>query len=175
MSVDPYKDYLDSKLSTFERVADKLSGADERLDYVVARLEEMQKAFPPGLTANLEALTAELAKGGFMAPKQTLQTLFQQNLLALQGVRLIEDSRLTGRITSVSFHWPLGTNALVDIAVGHGSQQFMPLSGFLALNDATPVFYVNEPIKEGEVMWCIMKNTDVLPHAVSVTVIVEGV
>jgi len=64
---------------------------------------------------------------------------FQQTLAALQGVQLGDFSPITGRIVQVTFHFPPGCNALVDVAFGiRNTKQVCPATGFIALDAATP-------------------------------------
>jgi len=106
---------------------------------------------------------------------RTEQIRFQQTVQPLQGIRDEDFVPLDGRITSVCIHWPLNCNALVDVAVGHGHKQFMPIGGFLALNDATPVFACSEDCKRNETVWAIIQNTDgFAAHTISVIITIEG-
>jgi len=101
--------------------------------------------------------------------------VFERALGPLQGARLEDVIPLDGKIVSVGFHWPSGCNALVGMAVGHGYKQFMPISGFLSLNDASPVYPTIEEAKRDETAWCIMENHDAREtHNVSVTVTIVG-
>ncbi|GAH94736.1 unnamed protein product [marine sediment metagenome] len=105
----------------------------------------------------------------------TQQIVFEQTLAPLQGVRLENVVPLDGRIVSVGFHWPKGCNALVGMAVGHGYKQFMPTSGYLSLNDASPVYPTNEEAKREETVWCNLENHDGREqHNVSATVTIVG-
>jgi len=167
---EDYAAYLRENLSALERIGDKFSGADERLDYAVRILE------PLGIKAeDLSALLRELKEAGYIMPKQTQQIAFEYTLAPNQGVRLEDLIPLDGTIISVGFHWPRGCNALVEMAVGHGYKQFMPISGFLALNDASPVYPTHESVKRGETVWCIMDNHDGSEqHHVSATVTIAG-
>jgi len=69
-------------------------------------------------------------------------------------------------------------NALVDVAVGHKDTWIYPhlVDTFVALNDATPVLTVDEPITKGEEIWMIVRNADGREqHAITVTATVIGV
>ena len=94
--------------------------------------------------------------------------------VAGSGVVLEEVAPFDGFIKRVTPHWPDGCNALVDIRVGKGVEQFYPREGFMALNDATLHYYFNIPVKEGEDIWVEMINTDGgNPHNITVTVSLE--
>jgi len=91
------------------------------------------------------------------------------------GVTLTEIAPFAGHVKSVMVHWPPGSNALVDVAVGHGTTHFCPREGFLALDDATVFFQFNEYVVEGEELWVIMRNGDgINPHTITVTIHLEG-
>jgi len=80
-----------------------------------------------------------------------------------------------GYIKEIKIHWPDGCNALVDVRVGRGAEQFCPREGFLALNDATPQYEFNIPVHEGDDIWVEMINTDGgNPHNITVTVHLES-
>lgn len=175
-----YEDYLRENLSALERLGDGLSGSDERLDYAVKQLQSILSAIEVkpeavALMQQLSGLLQKLKEAGFQMPTHTQQIAFEFDLAPNQGVRLEDFIPLNGNIISVGFHWPRGCNALVDIAVGHGYKQFMPISGFLALNDASPVYPTQEKVERAETAWCIMNNYDGTEHHhVSATVTIAG-
>ncbi len=165
-----YEDYLRENLTALERLGDKFSGADERLDYAVKEL----LAIRPEL-GTLNSFIRELKEAGFIMPTQTQQIVFQQTLAVNQGVRLEEQVPLDGAITSVTIHFPQNCNGLVDVAFGHGYKQICPISGFIALNDACPTFPTSEMCKRNEAIWCIMDNHDGgAAHTVACIVTMEG-
>lgn len=107
--------------------------------------------------------------------KITRQIVFQQALQPNQAVRLAEQVPLDGIISSVTMHFPLNCNGLVDIAFGHGYKQICPISGFIALNDACPVFPTLEDCERNEEIWVIMENHDGgAAHTVSCIATMEG-
>ncbi|GAH90763.1 unnamed protein product, partial [marine sediment metagenome] len=75
----------------------------------------------------------------------------------------------------VMAHWPDGCNAKLDIAVVHGLTQFCPREGYLALNDATPVydFAKRVHVDDHEEIRVKLRNRGALPHTITVAVIVE--
>ncbi|GAH90746.1 unnamed protein product [marine sediment metagenome] len=152
-----YEEYLKQNISLLERLGDKFSGADERLDYVVRQLQIMQKEM------------------GLVMPLKTQQIVFSRTLPLNTGIRLEEFLVLDGAITSVAMHFPRNCNNLVDIAFGHGHKQLCPSGGFIALNDACPVFPTSEACKQQEDVWCIMDNHDgFAAHTVACIVTIEG-
>lgn len=81
------------------------------------------------------------------------QINFRQTVLASQGVRFTQSWHFAGKITHVLFHFPPGVIGLVDMALFKDEQPFYPSSGYLTLDNATPVFpnldvsyYANEPL-----------------------------
>lgn len=95
--------------------------------------------------------------------------------VAGSGVVLTEIAPFTGYIRRITPHWPDGCDALVDIRVGRGVEQFCPREGYLALNDATLDYYFNIPVQEGEDIWVEMINTDGgNPHNITVTISLES-
>jgi len=103
------------------------------------------------------------------------QIPFAYNLAALQGVTLTEYAPFSGYIKAIMIHWPPGTNALVDVAVGHGLTHLCPREGYLALDDATPILYFNEFVEDNEEIWVEMRNGDAVnPHTITCTISIEG-
>ena len=126
----------------------------------------------------LDALTQyvrQLSGGEQMAIGRTQEVPFQQILLPGQAVRLVAQSPYAGYVRKILRHWPAGCNALVDVAVGVGNKRVLPETGFMALNDATPVFdNLSVPVKQGENIWVELQNGDALnPHTITVSVTVE--
>jgi len=173
-----YLRYLQDNLTWLEKLGDKLSGADERIDYAVAQLTDLNQKLSPETIATLTRLTGlieELKEAGFAMPIRTEQIQFRQTLAPQQAVRLIDTVPIDGKITSVTVHFPPGCLAAVDIAFGYQTRQIIPFEGFLALDDATPVFPVSEMVKRYDTIWCVMQNGDpIWPHTPSVIVTMEG-
>jgi len=104
--------------------------------------------------------------------------VFSQILLAGgvagSAAKIYDDAPFAGMIKEVKIHWPDRCNGLVGIAVWHGTTQFLPKTGFLALNNAIVPYVINEPILDAEKVWVDMYNQDaVFPHQPTVTVRVE--
>ena len=170
---EEYKEYLRENVTALEKLGDLFSGVDERVDYVVKKLAQL--GLTEELVNRLSAAIEELKAIGVAAPMETEQVVLSQTLQPLQGLKLEEYAPIDGKIVSVIFHFPMGCNALVNLAFGHGSEQICPSEGFIALNGATPVFPVSELVKKDDVLWAIMENGDSLnPHAVSVIATIVG-
>ena len=162
-----------------ERAIGPLAGLAARLDYLGPKVEDLD----PKVAAIVEKVgkleyairTREFPEGVAMPELKIEQIPFPYDLAALQGVTLNEYAPFSGYIKQISIHWPEGCDALVDVRVGHGTKQFCPDDGYLALNNATPTYPFNEWVKDHEEIWVEMRNTDgVNSHAITVTVILEG-
>jgi len=175
---DEYLQYLKGNITWLESLGDKFSGADERLDYAVKQLVSIQQVFTPELLARLESLSLlynELKEVGFIMPKQTQQINFRYTVQASRGLRAVEQVPLDGIISSVCFHFPPGAMGWVQVAFGHGYKQIMPISGFLQLDNATPVFPAAEVVHRDEDIWVVIQNTDgINPHTISVVATIDG-
>ena len=76
---------------------------------------------------------------------------------------------------NITIHFPLGCLALVLVAFSNGGRQICPEAGFIALDDATPTYPINEPVEGGDRLWVEIQNTDgANPHTISVNVTVVG-
>lgn len=147
---------------------EELTTIDERVDYVHNQLIESQLALNKLLEKAGEAPMAVA----------TREVPLRATVAKSTGTRIKKPSPLTGRITQIIRHWPPGTQAYVDVAVGHKDTWVLPseTDTFVALDSATPVVTVSEPVGKGEMLWAVINNTDSLnPHTITVTFIIEGV
>jgi len=147
---------------------EELTTIDERVDYVHNQLAAVQLALDRLLEKEGMPPMAVITRD------VNLRVLLDPN----SGTRVFKPSPLTGRIVQLIPHWPDGCNALVDVAVGHGDTWIYPhlVDTYVALNDATPVLTVDEPIEKGEEIWMIVRNTDGgNVHAITVTATLIGV
>lgn len=153
-----------------ERAIGPLAGLATRLDYLGPKVVEISPK-----VAELGEKVGKLESALRTMPQKIEQIPFSYNLAALQGVMLNEHAPFSGYIKQISIHWPPGCNALVDVRVGHGTKQFCPNEGYLALDNVTPTYPFNERIADHEEIWVELRNTDgVNSHAITVTVILEG-
>ncbi|KKN14271.1 hypothetical protein LCGC14_0997820 [marine sediment metagenome] len=147
---------------------EELTTIDERVDYVHNQLIAVQFA-----------MNQLLEKEGLpTVAVVTREVVLRVTVQPLTGTRVSKPSPLTGRIVQLVLHFPDGCDALVDLAVGHKDTWVLPneVDTFIALNDATPVLTVDEPIEKGEEIWMILRNTDGgNAHAISVTATIIGV
>ncbi len=141
---------------------DKYMSADDKLLAVGQQVDVLTQA-------------VQSLGGGQMAIGRTQEIPFQQLLTPGQGLRLRQTMPFPGHVVKILRHWPAGCNALVDVAVGVGNKRVLPESGFVALNDATPVFdNLRIPAAQNENIWVELVNGDALNnHTITVTVTVE--
>lgn len=147
-----------------EGYLDRFMTADEKILALGKRMEEI-------------AQLVLQQTGGSMATGREQEIPFQQLLAPGQAVRLAQPMPFPGVVFKILRHWPAGCNALVDVAVGVGNRRVLPESGFVALNDATPVFDgLSIPAGQGEQLWVELANTDALNnHTITVTFTIREV
>jgi len=151
---------------------DWLISTDERIDRVH---EELEKGVG-GIKKMIAALPG--AEEVPVPGRVTRQVKFKETLAPLAGIEVDKRCPLEGEIISVTIHWPLNCNALVDVAVGHDGTWLCPSEPdtFLALNDATPTFPMKEPVVWDERLWAIISNGDGgNPHTITVIITIAGV
>lgn len=87
-----------------------------------------------------------------------------------------DDCPVTGMLTGVTLHFPDGCNALVELICYIDQEQILPLSRFIALNNATKDFIVNKNVTKKSVFRVRITNRDAVnPHTPSIIFNVEGV
>lgn len=128
----------------------------------------------------IKTAIAQLPEGEAVMPVKIEQIPFVYDLekagVVGSEVTLEEAAPFDGYIKEVKIHWPDGCDHIVNVRVGRGIEQFCPREGFLALNDTTPTYFFNIPVKQGDVIWVEMINGDgANPHSITITVMVEGV
>ncbi len=161
-----YEDFVKS-IPKGERVPEPFTSLDNRLDFLGPKIVSINQKL-----SGIESAIGSI--GGLAMPVKIEQLSFSFNLLAGAGVTLAEFAPFSGHIKEVSIHWPDGCDGLLDIRVCHGTVQFCPDEGFLALNEATPTYRFNEPVVDHEEIWVEMGNADAFPHRVTVSVTLEG-
>lgn len=175
------------KIPLPEQALGPLAGIATRLDYLGPKVQKLEGDLSPKVADLAEKVgklehtlsTLELPEGVAM-PMKIEQIPFVRNLemAGVDGsqVMMTEFSPFSGYIKEVSIHWPDGCDSNVEVRVGHGTVQFCPDEGFLALNDITPTYPFNEWVNDHEEIWVEMINGDAgNEHAITVTVILQGV
>ena len=92
-------------------------------------------------------------------------------------VQLRARSPLTGLVTHLLIHYPAGCLSLVDIRVSVRAQQIYPNVGWVALDDATPLFRFSkgQPIERRDALDVEIQNRDTInPHTVTIILTLEG-
>ena len=95
-----------------------------------------------------------------MSEFEERQLNFRQTVLRGQGARITQSFFQAGKITQVMFHFPSGCAGLVDMALSKNAEPFYPLQGFLALDDATPVHYIESEYYAREPLTLEIRNRD---------------
>ncbi len=109
-----------------------------------------------------------------MVKSQTTQVTFRQTVALLTGAIITAESPFKGLITELTFHFPDGCNALVQIAFKVAGGRF-PTTGYIALNNATPVYKVSIPVFRWEIMEVEVLNGDnTNAHTPSIIVTIEA-
>jgi hypothetical protein len=99
------------------------------------------------------------------------QLNFRETVGTLTEITRAKTCQTKGTINQITLHFPSGCNALVDVAVFKNSQQLVPDTGFISLNDATPQFFTDKPIDVGDEVTVKFVNADsTWPHTISVVV-----
>ena len=107
---------------------------------------------------------------------ETRQVRFRVLLPPLIGIILRASVPLNGKITEICYHFAPGANQLVMAALRYGTVQISPVEGFISLDNATPIFYVNQPCVTGGDLELELQNTDIVnPHTISCIVTIVGV
>lgn len=115
-------------------------------------------------------------KGGVLPELTVLTRTFRQPVNPVTAVVLSMRCPLNGRITELNPHFPAGCNALVLLRFGtERHNQCFPDLGFLALEDASPMFRVNISVEYDERLWIEIWNQDLVNvHTPSLSMTIEG-
>ena len=105
---------------------------------------------------------------------QEIELNFRETVQPGAGVRVTKSYFLAGRITKAMFSFPPGCNALVDAKLEKDMKPFYPINGFLALDDATPVYHTSVGYYAKEPLTVEIRNRDeVNPHTITCTVVIR--
>ena len=174
-----YLEHVEKTVSWIEKLGDAFSGTDERLDFIVQQIAELQLQEPIAtLKLQVVALTDALKATGIEVemPREIREIRIQQNVLARQALILNQAPPFDGRIREVKIHWPPGCAGLVAVRVGYRTKQFCPFEGFLSLDNVTPTFPLDEAIQHTEKLWIEIQNADAVNnHNITVMFNIEEV
>lgn len=99
---------------------------------------------------------------------------FRETVAAGAGSRVTKLLNYDGQVTQVMFHFPPGTNGLVDVRLLKDERPFFPIEGFLSLDDSTPIFYANADYYKNEPLTVEIQNRDAVnAHSPTVTVTIR--
>jgi len=118
----------------------------------------------------------ELPSIGMKVSRQVSFTRPDTTILPATQAVVADECPVTGIITNITLHFPNGCNALVEISCSVNQDQILPVSGFIALNDATKDFLVNKSVTKKSALRVLIVNRDAInPHTPSVIFNVEGI
>lgn len=134
------------------KMIDSFTQIDEKVDFCGSKMDEIQ--------TDLSSIKDSMEEGLDMIVPETTQIKFKETLTALTGDKFTYICPWNATNIGVAMHFPSGCNALVDVAIGHSDKQIYPRSGYISLNDASPVFSVSEDIANEELIWVEINNAD---------------
>ncbi|MBA7611771.1 hypothetical protein ES703_19000 [subsurface metagenome] len=174
------------KIPVPERALGPLTGLATRLDYIGPKVQKLEGELSPKVADLGEKVgkleyalkTLEFPEGVMPVKIEQIPFVYDLEKAGVEGsqVMLTELAPFSGYIKQVSPHWPEGCNALVQIRVGHGTKQFCPDEGYLALNDVTPTYPFSEWVNDQTELWVELINGDSdNTHAITVVLTLQGV
>lgn len=102
------------------------------------------------------------------------QILFSETVQPGQGTRITKIFQFDGIITQVMFSFPPGSAGLVDVRLLKDERPMYPNVGYLALDNATPVYTPNISYYSKEPLTVEVLNRDgINPHTPTVTVTIR--
>lgn len=85
---------------------------------------------------------------------------FRETVGVGQVISVTKDFFTAGRITQIMFHFPPGASGLLDMRLLKDGKQMYPNKGYIALDDATPVYYVSAEYYPHEPLTVEFRNRD---------------
>ena len=105
---------------------------------------------------------------------EEIQINFTETIPAGAGVKVSKNFTLPGSVTQVMFSFPPGCSGLVDAKLEKDLKSFYPRSGWLSLDNATPVYYTHSDYYAREPLTFIAQNRDdANPHTITCTVVIR--
>ena len=107
---------------------------------------------------------------------RTIQLNYRMTASPLTEERETKYSPLTGTIKSAILHFPPGCNSLVEVFIFHKTKQILPEGRIgIALDGATQIFSINEPVKEKEPIEVrVINHDDTWEHTITCVIEIEG-
>lgn len=168
-----YKQYC-SGLKSF-KVIDSFSQIDEKVDFCGNKIDEISHTVDE-IYNTVDEISHTGLGGGNSLPNigRNQEIVFKYTIPPLQRIKLSEKCPFNGYITQVLRHWPSGCNALVNVAVGYDIDSFLPRSGTVAIDGATPETDVTVPVVRDNPIWVLLENSDsIFSHTITVTVTIR--
>jgi hypothetical protein len=121
-------------------------------------------------------MEARLPQVDISVSRQVSFTRPTTTVLAATQTVVAADCPVDGLITNITLHFPNGCNALVELSCFVNQEQILPVSGFIALNDATKEFPIFKKVTKKSVLRVLVVNRDGgFPHTPSIIFHLEGI
>lgn len=105
---------------------------------------------------------------------EEIEINFRETVPVASGMTVTRNFSQAGKITKVMFSFPPGTQALCDARLEKDLKPFYPFNGFLALDNATPVYHTSVDYYAREPLTLILQNRDAnWPHTITCTVVIR--
>jgi len=105
---------------------------------------------------------------------QEIELNFRETVPPGQGLSVTRNYSQAGKITKVMFSFPPGTTTLCDARLDKDAKPFYPMNGFLALDNATPVYHTSVDYYAREPLTLTIRNRDAEnPHTITCTVVIR--
>lgn len=99
---------------------------------------------------------------------------FRETVQPSQGVSVTRSFGFAGKITKVMFSFPPGTTSLCDARLEKDMKPYYPLQGYLALDNATPVYHTSVAYYAHEPLTLTLRNRDEeYEHTITCTVVIR--
>jgi len=108
------------------------------------------------------------------AQYQEVEINFRETVPIGQGLAVTRSFSQAGKITKVMFSFPPGTTSLCDARLEKDAKPFYPMQGYLALDNATPVYHTSVDYYAREPLTLTLRNRDASnPHTITCTVVIR--
>lgn len=108
------------------------------------------------------------------AQYQEVEINFRETVQPRQGIIVTRNFSQAGKITKVMFSFPPGTTSLCDARLDKDAKPFYPMNGYLALDNATPVYHTSVDYYAREPLTLELRNRDARwPHTITCTVVIR--
>lgn len=99
---------------------------------------------------------------------------FVETVPAATGLNVTKNFIYSGKVKQVLFHFPPGCNGLVNVRLLKDQLPFYPQQGYLALDNASPIFPLDIDYYRDEPLTLEIQNTDSAnAHTISCIVTIE--